>query len=74
MTEALNKNEMPTLEELFEVLDQMIEKLEDRNISLDKSFQLYEEGMNLLKTCNEQIDHVEKKMLIMDENGDTNEF
>ena len=30
--------------------------------------------MELLKKCNEAIDQVEKKMLVLDEEGDTHEF
>ena len=38
-----------TLEQGFEKLDEIIEQLEDREIPLEKSFQLYEEGVKLLQ-------------------------
>ena len=63
-----------SLEEVFEELDEVVGKLEDSAISLEDSFQLYHEGMELLKTCNDKIDKVEKKMLILDENGEQHEL
>ena len=30
--------------------------------------------MDMLKLCNEKIDKVEKKMLVLDEEGDAHEF
>ena len=30
--------------------------------------------MTLLKKCNKAIDEVEKKVLVLDENGETHEF
>lgn len=63
-----------SLEEVFEQLDQIIENLEETTVSLEDSFQLYNKGMELLKICNEKIDTVEKKMLILDENGEQHEL
>lgn len=63
-----------TLEESFTVLDQMVEKLESPDISLEESFQIYKKGMELLKECNSKIDTVEKKMLQMNKNGELSEF
>ncbi|HIY19562.1 MAG TPA: exodeoxyribonuclease VII small subunit [Candidatus Blautia avistercoris] len=62
------------IEDAFEELDQMIEKLEDRETSLEDSFQIYQEGIRLLKFCNEKIDTVEKKMMQMNEDGTLHEF
>ena len=63
-----------TLEEAFSQLDELAEKLEDRETSLEDSFRLYKQGMELLKYCNEKLDTVEKKMLQMDEDGTLREF
>ncbi len=68
------KNEDCTIEELFQVLDETVEKLESRDISLEESFRLYQQGMELLRSCNGIIDTVEKKMLQMNENGELSEF
>ena len=63
-----------TLEKAFEELEVIIEKMNDREISLDDSFTLYTEGTKLLKYCNEQLDTVEKKMLVLSEEGELHEF
>lgn len=63
-----------SLEETFEKLNQMLEKLENRELPLEESFQLYKEGMELLRICNEKIDTVEKKIQIMNGDGGLDEF
>lgn len=63
-----------TLEIVFQELDEVVKKLEGEAVSLEESFQLYHQGMDLLKVCNEKIDTVEKKMMILDENGEIHEF
>ena len=49
-------------------------KMEEGEISLEESFQLYHQGMDMLKACNSKIDKVEKKMLLLDEEGEEHEF
>lgn len=68
------KEKNPTLEENFKQLEEMIGKLEDKEIGLEESFALYEQGMKLLKKCNDQIDRVEKKVMVMNQNGELDEF
>ena len=63
-----------TLEEVFGKLDEVVKKLEGDTVSLEDSFRLYQQGMELLKVCNDKIDLVEKKMLVLDENGEQHEL
>ena len=63
-----------SLETVFEQLDEIVEQLEAEDVSLEDSFRLYHKGMDLLKVCNEKIDTIEKKMMILDENGEEHEF
>ncbi len=63
-----------TLEENFERLEETIGRLEDEELSLEEAFAAYSEGMALLKTCNEQIDRVEKKVLKLAEDGELEEL
>lgn len=63
-----------SLEEAFLKLDETVMRLEQEDISLEESFAEYQRGMELLKQCNEAIDKVEKKVLVLNEKGDTNEF
>ena len=62
------------LETIFVELDEIVGQLEGEDVSLEDSFALYHKGMELLKTCNEKIDTIEKKILILDENGEEHEF
>lgn len=62
------------LEEGFEKLNSIIEELEKPDISLESSFSLYQEGMKLIKACNDSIDKVEKELIILGENGESNEL
>lgn len=66
--------ENKTLETVFEELDEIVGKLEGENISLEESFQMYHKGIDLLKECNEKIDTIEKKMKILDEDGEQHDF
>ena len=43
------------------------------NVSLEDSFALYKDGMELLKVCSDKIDKVEKQVLVLEE-GQLNEF
>ena len=69
-----NLSKEQTLESLFSELDQVAAKLESGDASLEESFQLYQKGMEMLKLCNEKIDEVEKKVLILEESGEVHEF
>ncbi|MFQ8703159.1 MAG: exodeoxyribonuclease VII small subunit [Eisenbergiella sp.] len=67
------KNEL-TLEEAFARLEEVTRMLEDEDISLEQSFAVYLKGMELLKYCNESIDKVEKKVLVLNGEGKLDEF
>ena len=42
------------LEEAFDRIEALLEKLQDKDVTLEESFGLYQEGMGLLKLCNEK--------------------
>jgi len=64
----------PSLEEAFSLLDEITHTLEDEEITLEDSFQAYKKGMDLLKICNDKIDKVEKKVMMLNEEGGLDEF
>jgi len=57
-----------TLEETFEKVDAIMEKLSDDSLPLEESFSVYKEGMELLDGCRKIIDDVEKKVAELAEN------
>lgn len=73
MTQQTTDNEK-NIEDVFQELDVIAEKLESSDTSLEDSFRLYKKGMELLKYCSGKLDTVEKKMLQMDEDGTLREF
>lgn len=68
------KTESLPLEEAFSRLEDIVERLEQDTISLEESFQIYQQGMELLKKCNESIENVEKQVLLLQEDGSIHEF
>ena len=68
------ENNDMTIKESIHSLEDMIGRLKDEDISLEESFELYENGMKLLKSLNEKIDTVEKKMQVIAGSGQTEEF
>lgn len=59
--------EANTLEQSFRKLNEIIERLENNETTLEDSFKLYNDGMKLLKQCNDSIDKVEKKIIVLEE-------
>ena len=64
----MSEKKKENLEEMFKDLEELIGKMENEEITLEQTFDLYNNGMELLKKCNLSIDEVEKKVLVLDEN------
>ena len=74
MQNEANQNEQEsTLDEVLMELDQILNDMEQEN-SLEETFRKYHKGIDLLKTCNDQIERIEKQIQILDEEGNTHEF
>ena len=58
------------LEKLFSHIDGVLARMEEENISLDDAFTLYQEGISLVKQCNERIDYVEQEIRILNKSGE----
>ena len=72
--EGAQEGQTLSVEEAFERLDGMIEVLSDRDTPLEKAFDTYQEAVKLLKTCSGQIDLVEKKVMMLNEEGGLDEL
>ncbi len=57
-------------EEAMERLDTLVRNLESGAESLDSSLSLFEEGVALIKLCNEKLDKAEQKVRILTEADD----
>lgn len=74
MADQKDIKEELSLEKLFGRLEDTIRQMEEEDVSLEDSFSLYHKGMDTLRMCSERIDEVEKKMLMLDEEGEMHEF
>ena len=70
---ADNVEKKQSVEEMFSELEQTIDRLSKEDVLLEEAFSLYEKGMKLVKSCEEEIDIVEKKVLELD-GGSVHEF
>ena len=68
------ENQELTLEEKLTQIEEIIHKMEEPDVSLDASFALYQAGIEQLKDCNQMLDAVEKKMQILNLNGELSDF
>lgn len=66
--------EVTGIEDAFTKLREILGKMDDEGVSLEESFRLYEQGMKLVRYCNETIDTVEKKVRVLSAEGETDEF
>ena len=74
IAEESGQEEAFSLEKALEQLDGMIEKLSDREVPLEETFETYKAGMELLKKCEAQVDLIEKKVMVLNEEGDMDEL
>lgn len=51
-------------------LETLVQQMESGELSLEKSMRAFEEGMNLVKKCQKQLNEVEKKIEILSGNED----
>lgn len=61
------------VEEAFKELEEIIRKLEGEKTSLREAIQLYSEGAQLIHSCREELQGIEKEMIIIDESMEQGE-
>lgn len=60
-----------TFEEAMNKLEEIVQKLEEGDVPLEKAITYYQEGMNLSKICSDKLNHVQDKMTqIINEQGE----
>jgi exodeoxyribonuclease VII small subunit len=59
MAARLRSNEF---EKAFQQLEKIVHRLENEELPLDESLQLFEEGIRLSRFCNQKLEEVEKKI------------
>jgi exodeoxyribonuclease VII small subunit len=68
---AKKEQEKKKFEEAIEELEKVVERLESGELSLEDSLAAFEEGVGLVKFCNQRLTEVEKKieLLVKDKDG-----
>ena len=59
-----------SFEEAFTSLENIVEKMESGELSLDESLASFEEAIKLVKFCNSELDQAEQKVKILTEGAD----
>ena len=61
---------MPKFEECLERLEKILAELERGDIPLERSLQLFEEGMQLSNSCRKELEEAEGKVeILLKQNG-----
>ena len=64
-----------TFEEAMTKLEQIVEKLEEGDVPLEKAILFYKDGMELSKLCHDKLKSVEEQLTqIITEDGRTESF
>ena len=56
-----------SVEESFNEIESIIAEMQKEDVTLDRSFELYNQGLTLIKECNEKLDSMEKQVKIIEE-------
>lgn len=68
-------NKELSFEDAMEALEKIVIQLEDDQLPLEKSIELYEQGMKLSKQCDVKLKQAEEKLTqIVNENNDLSLF
>ncbi len=59
-----------TFEQALKRFEEIVEALETEDLDLEKSLQFYEEGVNLYRYCNQQLQAAEKRIDILQTTAD----
>jgi len=60
-----------TYEQIFVELENIVEKMDSGDISLEKSLELFEEGMGLIKDGKKKLDQAESKVKTLIKDSDS---
>ena len=55
-----------SVEESFNEIESIIAEMQKEDVTLDRSFELYNQGLTLIKECNEKLDSMEKQIKIIE--------
>ncbi len=56
-----------TIEEQFDELESILRDMDSQDVGLMESFELYNKGLVMVKELNEQLDEIEQKIEVVNE-------
>jgi exodeoxyribonuclease VII small subunit len=59
-----------TFESAIAELEQIVKLLEEGDLTLERSLELYERGVSLSRFCHARLDEAERKIELLNERGD----
>lgn len=59
--------EKKTIEEQFGELEDILREMDSQDVGLMESFELYNKGLKMVQELNEQLDEIEQKIEIVNE-------
>ncbi|KAF1086527.1 Exodeoxyribonuclease 7 small subunit [Sporotomaculum syntrophicum] len=67
----MNNNDTLTFEEALSRLEVLVNRLEEGNLPLEESLDLFAEGIKLTKHCSKHLEQAEKQIYVLleDDNG-----
>ena len=65
-------DEKRSFEQALQRLEEIVKQMERGNLSLDESLKLFEEGTALVRSCGEQLDQAELKIVRLMKGPDGN--
>ncbi len=66
-TKKEEKTTTITIEEGFERLSDILNKMDEEGVSLEDSFKLYNDGLAIVKELNEKLEETEQKLTVINE-------
>ncbi len=70
----MNEKERLSFEEALSRLEAIVNELEDESIALEKSIELYEEGIELSKLCTQTLEEAELRIeKVAEQHSDEND-
>jgi exodeoxyribonuclease VII small subunit len=75
MSKEEQKVKEVSFEHAMQQLEEIVGKLEEGDVPLEKAIEYFQKGMELSKLCHDKLQHVEKQMdFILREDGDLKPF
>lgn len=70
----MNEERKLTLEEHFDSIEAILKSMEEEEIGLEESFVLYQSGLKEIQECNEMLDSMEQALMLLNADGELEEF